>query len=114
MNPMNQPNNIEEVKNYASKWFDKGREYGNAPITKDMLSELEREGEQICQLFPQSLDDKELEETLLDTKIFLHDDVAYFDGAYFRLGKKGVKQLVALLQKTRKRRKEREVLKGSE
>jgi len=37
----------EKIKNYAAKWFDKGREYGKAPITKDMLLELEREGEEL-------------------------------------------------------------------
>lgn len=37
----------ERIKNYAAKWFDKGREYGKAPITKDMLLELEREGEEL-------------------------------------------------------------------
>lgn len=47
---------LEEVKNYAAKWFDKGREHGNALMTKDMLTELEEEGEQICQLFPKSED----------------------------------------------------------
>ncbi|MBA7581211.1 hypothetical protein ES708_23113 [subsurface metagenome] len=37
----------ETIKNYAAKWFDKGRQYGKAPITKDMLTELEKEGEEV-------------------------------------------------------------------
>jgi len=36
---------IEATKNCLAKWFDKGRSYGNTPITKDMLAELEADGE---------------------------------------------------------------------
>lgn len=38
----------EEIKNYLAKWFERGRDYGKAPITKDMLSELERDGDAIA------------------------------------------------------------------
>ena len=40
---------IEDMKNYAAKWFDKGREHGLYPITKAMLADLEKDGEEICQ-----------------------------------------------------------------
>ena len=35
------------IKNYAAKWFRKGRDYGQAPITKGLLEELEDDGAQI-------------------------------------------------------------------
>ena len=37
----------ERIKDYAAKWFDRGREYGKTPITKGMLAELEEEGEKL-------------------------------------------------------------------
>ncbi len=45
----------EAIKNYAAKWFDKGREYGNAPITKNMLIELEKEGEDMCESYENAI-----------------------------------------------------------
>jgi len=42
----------ESIKNYAAKWFDRGREYGQTKITKDMLTELEEEGNQILDIIP--------------------------------------------------------------
>ena len=61
----------EKIKNYAAKWFNKGREYGEAPITKDMLMELEEDGEKLLSEFnyrklpdkPPLLSDEKLNET---------------------------------------------------
>ena len=50
---------IEAVNEYLAKWFHKWKEWHGSPATKELLSELEGDGQQICQLFEIPLGENE-------------------------------------------------------
>ena len=41
---------VEEIKECLAKWFDRAREWGDHPISKKMLAELEANGERLAEI----------------------------------------------------------------